>query len=380
LYDGGTPKSLNSALEKGISVFVSLRVLRAPWKVLAGEGSYTVLTTIDGQVIYCLGHNLPAGAIACMGPLETVLVVGGLARLGAGLATRAVKTLSRRAGLGGPRTLFAGPSDEVARQAVRLQAAQTARPASIYIPESGLTRAHFGVFQQAAKETDLIAVVRHSKQASTRLIEMGCPAKPMTIKFGTDSRTGVVTAASKEEIWTAYKNGYFVIHADGVARRAVMGRFRNGKQVYEELKLKDPFWKVETGQLIDANLKKPLVSDYDLMGVFSAKASGRNLVLAADDGSLVLNRVSPEVRQFAKAVNDKLASPRVLHGAQDQYAGFRGGATAFYPDGSVRFLKDEAAVQAFYKEISRETITGSYRRSVPSLAPSQRTPVLKLVK
>jgi len=52
--------------------------------------------------------------------------------------------------------------------------------------------------------------------------------------------------------------------------------------------------------------------------------------------------------------------PRVLHGAQDQYAGFRKGATAFFPDGTVVYMDTEEEVKAFYDAVGRQPIKGSY--------------------
>ena len=48
--------------------------------------------------------------------------------------------------------------------------------------------------------------------------------------------------------------------------------------------------------------------------------------------------------------------PRVLHGAQDQYAGFRKGATAFFPDGTVMYMETEEEVKAFYDAVGRQPI------------------------
>jgi hypothetical protein len=106
---------------------------------------------------------------------------------------------------------------------------------------------------------------------------------------------------------------------------------------------------------------KPVVGDYDLMGVFSPTAPGRNLTLVSSHGVPRENRTSPVVEQLTQTVNRKFDRPRVLHGAQDQYAGFRKGATAFFPDGTVQYMETEAEVKAFYGSVGRQPITGSYR-------------------
>ncbi|HLK69453.1 MAG TPA: hypothetical protein VKU19_38745 [Bryobacteraceae bacterium] len=142
-----------------------------------------------------------------------------------------------------------------------------------------------------------------------------------------------------------------------------MRRLPNGTM--EPVKLERTFWKVEPGQVIDPKSLKPVVGDYDLMGVFSPKNPGQNITLHSVDGNPVANRTSPPVDTFSASVNEKFDQPRVLHGAQDQYKGFRKGATVFHPNGRVEFLPTEADVQAFYKRMGRETIQGSYPRPGP---------------
>jgi len=119
--------------------------------------------------------------------------------------------------------------------------------------------------------------------------------------------------------------------------------------------------------MIDPRLRKPVVGDYDLMGVIDPKAPGRNIALHARKEITPEDISSPIVDRFAGVVNSKMDMPRVLHGAQDQFAGFRNGATAFFPDGTVKYLPDEAAVKQFYESIGRETINGSYGRPGPGV-------------
>jgi hypothetical protein len=227
-----------------------------------------------------------------------------------------------------------------------------------YIPESGMTPPHFSVVQRVAQLQQVIAVVRLTNTASTPLIAKGCPGKPMTIKSHTDAMTGVVTAANLAEIRTAYQAGYFVIDSDLVARREVL---EGGRPAKKELKIDMPFWRKAPGQIIDPNLKKPLVGDYDLHGVIDPNNPGQNIALIAKDGVRVSNIESPIVRNFRTAVNQSLDQDRMLHGAQDQYAGFRGGAVVFFLDGKARLLPTETDVKEFYDSIGRQTSEGSYR-------------------
>jgi hypothetical protein len=233
-----------------------------------------------------------------------------------------------------------------------------------YIPESGITKPHFEAFQKVANETGLIIVVRNTNRASTPLIELDCPAKPLEIKFHVSSSTGVVTASGAAEIKTAHDAGYYVVDADRIARREFWDKF-NGRQVKQELKLDNVFWKLEPGQLIDGKLKKPLVADYDVMGVIDPKNPGQNIVTVSNNGVTVKDAISPMVRRVADLLNQLFGRRRVMHGAQDQFAGFRGGATAFFPQRQFPnrqplFMPDELAVEVFYDAINRQTRVGVY--------------------
>lgn len=237
-------------------------------------------------------------------------------------------------------------------------------PHGRFIPESGITEDHFQKFQEAAQEEQVVGLVRNTNRKSTDLIKQGCPGKPKGIDFHTSDRTGVVTAVGDVEIRTAQEKGYFVVEpGNRVARGFAL---QNGKRVQTELKLRNPFWTVEPGQLIDPKLMKPLVGDYDLMSVINPRSPGQNVALVASGGKQLDNVESPIVRRFKDRVNSKFDMPRVHHGAQDQFAGFRGGATVFLPDGRVFFLADEVAVQEFFNEVGRQTRVGQYS-SPPTL-------------
>jgi len=227
-----------------------------------------------------------------------------------------------------------------------------------FIPESGMTEEHFQKFQEAAQEEQVVVLVRNTNLKSTDLIKRGCPGKPKGIDFHTSERTGVVTARTENEKNLAQEKGYFVVEpGNQVARGYFM---QNGRKVQTELKLQNPFWSVEPGQLIDPKLMKPLVADYDLMGAVDPRSPGQNIALVASGGKKLDNVESPIVSRFKNRVNPTLDMDRVHHGAQDQFAGFRGGATVFLPDGRVFFLPDELAVEEFYNAIGRQTRLGKY--------------------
>jgi hypothetical protein len=225
-----------------------------------------------------------------------------------------------------------------------------------YISKSGITPTHFKVFQEAARQDKLIVVVRNGKESAIPLIERGCPGKPKIFEpFNTDERTGILTALKEDHKQLVYKSKYLLVNEFRLATRLLA----NGS--FENVTLKDVFWQLEPGQVLDPVAMKPVVGDYDLMGVFSPAAAGRNLTLVSSNGLTIENRTSPVVKKLTQTVNQKFDLPRVLHGAQDQYGGFKKGATAFFPDGTVQYMETEAEVKAFYDSVGRQPITGSYR-------------------
>ncbi len=225
-----------------------------------------------------------------------------------------------------------------------------------YVRRSGITPTHFKAFQDAARETEVIVVVRNGKESAIPLIEKGCPGKPKIFEpFNTNERTGILTATTETDKQLVYQNNYILVNENRIAIR----RLANGS--LEDVELKNPFWQLEPGQVIDPVLMKPVVGDYDLMGVFSPTHAGQNLTLVSKYGVTLENRTSPIVEKLSQTVNRKFDLPRVLHGAQDQYAAFRKGATAFFPDGTVQYLETEVEVKAFYGSVGRQPIKGSYR-------------------
>jgi len=246
--------------------------------------------------------------------------------------------------------VFRGAKKGAAKSRASAAGATTAAAAS----PGGLAPAHVRVFQQVARETKRIIAVRNTNPKSTSWIERGFPPKPMEIKVKTSPSTGIVTATDAADVQAARKHGFFVVDADGVPRNAVG----------EELKFStSPNWPLEPGQVIHPRQQKPLVGDYDLLGVINPEAQGRNLVLAASDGKTLDDWSNPEIKKIASALNSQMDQPRVMHGAQDGFSTLpdKGGSVVFFPDGSTRMLNTPEDVAAFYREIGRQTITGSYR-------------------
>ena len=241
-----------------------------------------------------------------------------------------------------------------------------------YDKRMGIPPEHFKILADAARDTDVIAILRANKEQFVDLIRHGAPGKPPFFKFKTSPKTGVLTATDPVDIKLVQQKGYFLMDADGVARRTVV---KDGKQVVEEFKPQNPFWTVEKGQVIDPKLKKPVVGDYDLLGVAPMKSKGSNVSGVPKD-PVDGDWTGPWVKKYSEAANSRLPkdTPRVLHGAQDSYKGkaeYMGltddTAYAIFPNGKVHIMQGKKAQEEFYKAIGREP-------AGPAVPPPPKSP------
>src|SRR5262249_17489560 len=158
-------------------------------------------------------------------------------------------------------------------------------------------------------------------------------------------------------------NRHFVVGADGKAYRIVDGK----KEVME---VKSPFWTVKEGQVLAPD-GKPVVGDYDLLGVAPIHSTGSNVTLVPED-VVYGDWTGPAVEKYKAAVNARLEKPRVLHGAQDGYGGdpkYMGltddTAYAVFPDGRTYVMEGRKAQETFYEALGRQTAAGQYPRPSP---------------
>ena len=215
---------------------------------------------------------------------------------------------------------------------------------------AGMTPSHYRAFQYIAHMHDRIIAVRNTNVLSTRWIELGYPSKPVFLKVHTSKTTGIVTATNDADVRLARDIGYYVVDADGIARNAAG----------LELKFaKTPEWPLETGQVIHHSQHKPIVGDYDLLGVIDPHAPANNSVVThAANGLSLLNRTNAEVRRIVDALNAAMGGqPRVMHGAYDGFADVStaGPVTFFFPEGVVLEMTAQEAA-AFYQAIGRVAV------------------------
>jgi hypothetical protein len=373
-----------TVLERGYPLFVmeddptggrTLDSYVPPGWTIAGysDQSAEVLTTVDGQVLAILDGRTRGPEAMDITPLDLILGARLLVGLGAAVGSKMVRVLARKESSQAARA-FAGPTEDLATTTVRQAAAagpslNGIKLAHGYDRRMGIPRGHLQAMVEAAKETNSVAVFRANKQAAITLIENGAVGKPKALSipgFKSKEATGVLTASAPEHFAVASKNGFFVVEADGVARRTIL---RNGKPVVEELKLKNPYWRVEKGQVIDPS-GHPVVGDYDLLGVIPLGAPGRNIVAVPRD-TVKGDWIGPDVARYNDAVNRRLDKPRVLHGAQDgfhnkEWGGFTDDvAYAVFPNGNTLVMTGKAEQKAFYEAFGRQTAVGSYPRPAP---------------
>lgn len=372
--------SMNRMLDTGVHAFVHTRQVRPPtgWELVDvgnTEEDYRVITSLSGQILTSFLYSTGFVEESEVSPLDLIDIGRLTFKLSTKIVGATLKTLSRRAAImaagkslgKGLIKALDGPSIAAAKEAAEKLLKESfenlvtriSRKFKLirgYDPRMGIPEEHLDAMIAAAREANVIPIFRANKAAAIPLIRKGAHGKPMWAKFKTSAETGVLTAKEEADVLLAYANGHFVVGADGVARRIVT---RGGKQVEEVMKIKNPFWTVKEGQVLAPD-GKPIVGDYDLLGVAPLHSPGRSVALvpentAAGDWS------GPDVKKFLGEVNRRMDEPRVLHGAQDQYGGIAkymgltdDTAYAVLPDGRTVILEGRKAQEEFYEAIGRQ--------------------------
>ncbi len=236
--------------------------------------------------------------------------------------------------------------------------------------DAGMPANHFNAFQRVAANPNRprIILVRQTNPQSVQWIRKGFPPKPKEIKMKTSKQTGIVTCNDVAEAGKARRTvragsnrQYFVV--DRNRRTASNGRG-------ETIDVADADWPVETGQVIDPVSQKPLVGDYDLMGVIDPNAKGRNIALAVDNtansraghaaGTLTDDFTNTDIKKVAADINRQLDQDRVLHGSQEAFDSLDNldaneVVVGFFPEGDPLQFNREG-LKTFYDSIGRSTL------------------------
>jgi len=236
---------------------------------------------------------------------------------------------------------------------------------------SGMLDMHFELFQECAagnlrrhKSMELVILVRSSNVASLPGIEKDYPAKPFTLKIKTSKATGFVTCQNdqhgsvRDHVQEALKAGFLVVGSDGVARD-VDPDMHSAKPTKQVSTYDDHEYKPQKYEVIDPDAKLPIVSDYDLLGVYGAGDEVRHfgVVKVREDKDDI---VSPFAQRVADDINQFLADlgkrPRVMHGAHEDFDDLPdGGIVGFFPSGEVMWMPTREYSEAYYLSIGRQS-------------------------
>ncbi len=331
------------------------------WERLSdSDTTYEVITSIDGEVTNG-GIYRARGAESEEPTIVQLILLEVGTRIITKVAGLVLRSIMRRVRAGGGR-LLEGVTKALAKRAEKKQARVTFKRLMGYDKKMGIPMSHFKPMVEACKATNSIAVFRANKGAAIPLIERGATPKPKALsiaRFKTSTRTGVLTATEPAHLAAAYDNGFYVIEADGVARRY------SGGKVIGEFKPKNPFWTIEKDQVLDAN-GMPVVGDYDLAGVMPLESPGSNVV-GVPANTKKGDWIGPHVERYKDAVNSRLDQPRVFAGQDGFHDPQYGGLTddvayAVFPDGTSIILDGKAAQEEFYAAYGRQTAIGRYPR------------------
>ena len=364
---------INPYLAEGIPVYVDNKPMDGWARVGTSDNMRTLLVAIDGEVLQVQASNDLANIEVYDGWMLDVLQLGAGVVTGLGRAAikRSVNAVRRRTGKKSITKLTGRTKQKAGRVAGRVVRPRVG--SSGFIKETGMPRDHFWAVVQTAREQRVMAIVRNTNNASTPHIARKCAAKPLEIKANTDQFGVVNVGQNAAYARAAVKEGYYIVHADGVARQALPGVKLGGPGAkVPELKLDGAFWTVRPGQVITTGPPgpsvQPLVGDYDLMDVFPMTSTGSNVSLHSVAGKTASDITGPYVTQLRAVANLRFDRPRIMHGAQGQFGGYKGGATVFYPDGRTLFLRTEKDVKEFYDQIGRKTAVETYNPDVNSAA------------
>ena len=239
-----------------------------------------------------------------------------------------------------------------------------------YVPESGITTAHFTVFKEVATELNYIILVRRGKPACIPWIERDYPAKPLDISMAkTSESTGKVTCRGPEQVIQAQQAGYYVLQMAGPRHEL---RAFNPLRAPETLPLEylpNTSEINQEGQVIDPLSGLALTGDYDLLGVIDPAATGRALTLVSSangrreaPNGMVYERTNPLATKATHRLNGRLGRrPRIMHGPHDLKFALdennADGCTAFYPGDQVYFIPTVNDLKEFYdKDLHRTPV------------------------
>lgn len=191
------------------------------------------------------------------------------------------------------------------------------------IEDLGMPGEHWQIVAGYATESRRVICIRGGKRAAVRWIKEGLPGKPLNLSsIKVDEDNGLLFAKDEADRTLARDAGHLVLeNADG--RLVAVGK--GGEQ---SVSLR-PEWE-HPGLILDATLKLPFTSDYDLAAIIdlTTRQIGGTFGIEEDFPANAgdTNALTEEVR---RNLNHMLGSRRFVHGAQAQLQKYEKGDTAF---------------------------------------------------
>ena len=194
-------------------------------------------TDVEGKILASLGTAGSERGLVSVDVLDYVMVgelLVDLAKFGSkmifAMARRsAQKAVQTEVTSLAKRKLIKEVEGDLETAAAQQIAAKLAQHSTDYARKSGITPKHFKAFQDAARETNLIAVVRNENEVAFPLIEKGCPGKPKIFEpFNTSQSTGILTATTAADKELVLNTNYILISDS----RAAMWRLPNGATAF----------------------------------------------------------------------------------------------------------------------------------------------------
>lgn len=180
------------------------------------------------------------------------------------------------------------------------------------IEDLGMPAEHWQIVAGYAIESRRVICIRGGKHAAVRWIREGLPGKPLNLSnIKVHEVHGLLIAANEADRTLALEGGHLVlVERDG--RLVATGR--DGEQ---SVNLKSDW--AHPGLVLDATLKLPFTSDYDLAAIIDLQARQIGGTFGMEEGFATnagdTNALTEEARRI---LNQMLGSRRFVHGAQAQ--------------------------------------------------------------
>lgn len=203
-------------------------------------------------------------------------------------------------------------------------------PVAAYSSDFGISWEHWHEFVEAADRLKLVILVRKGKASAIPWIEMGFPAKPLSLKTKVDPATGLLIAPRSGQA-SVFAAGHWVLIGPGPDFRVLQSAGQANPPSISSVapyldhctKCRWQSWAREN-LVIDARSGLPFTSDYDLAAVIDTRDARRGKSILADVSAGKTNWTNPWVETVARELNQLMrdsgtcvkGQDRILHGPQ----------------------------------------------------------------